>query len=367
MKILIIIGICAFSSSCFSPPLSEEEEIIQISQDLESLSPESNSKQDFLNLEVTIEKIFQLNQANKVSKKPCFQVDLLRKSLSLYQIMYFAKPSQNRWKKLHSYYKREKNVQQNCSQSPKEFYAFSKVKKILDQVQEKSKNAHSHLKQIITFLEVPANWKNFAQQILKSWEVGGVIKIDQNQILLQVIPDEKQKTYRIYFNQFQNNNFSNLPQLKKAFLSRLYLRKVGTDRDTNVHTDIVLKIVQETFSIIEQVQDPKNEIGRRQLHNAKKLLLRLGLERKLLHGSYSLDYETYLYDSEVVFFFHTHPFRSAPYFYLKKPSGQDREITFRTGPALVFDIQKDFIDLYLVVMGESQKVKRFRPIKLPRK
>lgn len=70
-----------------------------------------------------------------------------------------------------------------------------------------------------------------------------------------------------------------------------------------------------------------------------------------------MDVTPYLYKNTTAFFFHTHPY-IAPGNYQKKPSGQDQQMTYRTGPSIVFDVQKHFIDVYSTILGKIEKIIR---------
>ncbi len=345
-------------------PLPELWENVKIEQ----VNPNKLSEYEYFLDNIIKHPEFSLE---KISKK---HAHLLLKLICSYQLAHFMLPSQDSQEKLFdNYYPIWEKLpyQQELIDSLKGDYELRDLLKIIE---SRNIRAEKILKQCIQDWEKNSNYSpDWLESLDREWETGGIIRESKeksqenllffcNNLEFLELPDSDQIENAKYLAEFRQNNFQNLDKLQANFLKRFRLFRVGADSSTELYTDVVESIVTKKFSVLREMRRKKDwtESDLEIIDQAKKKLYYFGLKKRLLDRSYNfhLDKNTYLNDLSVIFFFHTHPYDPRiPH--LKTPSKQDQIMTFRMGPAIVFDVQENFVDVYSVVSGEVDKIHRF--------
>jgi hypothetical protein len=173
-----------------------------------------------------------------------------------------------------------------------------------------------------------------------------------------MIPDEERPKHEEYIEDLKKDNFKNLHRLEESLIKRLALENLETDPNTQVYIRSLMNSAAQAFVVLHTLKKKSDfhEEEKQKLEKAKGTILRLA--EKLLKHTYFLDKTPYLLRSETAFFFHTHPYHET-WNYPKEPSTQDKLSSFRAGPSLVFDIQKDYIEVYSVILGRVKKIKQY--------
>ena len=286
---------------------------------------------------------------------------LLLLAISHYQLYYFIRPDPNKAKKLKIFYIFFDKLKKLCTNEkivPKSFYD---LRNLINIVFNRSKKAKKNVYLLLKFWKTNTDsFNNFLKKLQQPWEVGGVILSINKKLKIQFINNKIFSQIKYSLEKFKQNNFEDIDFLEGQFIRRLILSKVRALKSSKIYYDVIIDASKKKFAIIRELSKKKilNKTEKKILKQAKKKLYFFGLSRKLLKHTYSIDTTPYVNKAETAFFFHTHPYNVKLNF-PKKPSGQDEAMTFRTGPSLVFDIQKKHIDLYLVILGKSKKVTRF--------
>jgi hypothetical protein len=285
-----------------------------------------------------------------------------------YQFYYFIKPSHSRWELLKECYPlldRYKDVWHPAQATATErTYRFSEIRSILESAWKRNEKAEYHAQKLLQFWqEYPDQCGEFLEKLRIPWELGGIISYNEREgISWRFIENTKHLQDIVYLAELKANRFEHLDILEQRFLSRLALQQVGTDEATQGYNRVVLSMARRCFANIRKLavsSRPFSPQVLRELADNKANLQDLGLETKLLKNTYFMDKTPYLQNPDTAFFFHSHPYEPIPY-YQGSPSGQDEEMSFRIGPCLVWAIQKDHVATYLVVMGTSTLIWKFR-------
>lgn len=318
--------------------------------------PDKKNDSAVVVLEKKLEEILSHSHFPWISEeKTVFLLDAIEN----YQLGYYMHPTRERWEKLQKFYL---IFEQKITTTQKARYQeFYKLKGMIAQIKVRSDRAEDSIPSLLGYWNKnPQDISDFLIQIQQRWEMGGILlKKSENWEMLCLEDQEKNRT-RQYIEEFKRNEFRNLNILEEKFLNRLELRKTGADHYTIAYSNVIIPKAKEKFALIRALAK-KNALDEKEadlLEKAKKKLYFFGLEKMLLRHSYFLDASQYMANPELVFFFHTHP-HDPRIFYKKPPSGQDLAMSLRIGPMLVFDMQKDCIDVYAVVFGKSEKIKTF--------
>lgn len=307
------------------------------------------------------------------------QAEVIIQAIARYQLYYFIEPDTTAMEKLPQMWEIWDECIRKYPALNKNTDEAQKLRHLLQIVQHRNQQTHIALQQLLLYWQQqPQQWKELLTQLSVSWEIGGVIyyrkskaieprdvaQTKQEQIVNTIevvqIADLQRVENAQYLAEFRNNDFRNLNILEQRFIQRLELFQVAANSSTQLYTQVVIRAAHQRFALLRSLGHPQNwnEEQQQIAQQAKKKLYFFGLEKRLLNRTYFFDKEKYMTDPEACFFFHSHPY-DAKIPYLKLPSKQDKISTFRIGPSLVFDVQKNFVDLYCVVAGEVKKIQRF--------
>ncbi|NUM32921.1 MAG: hypothetical protein HUU50_00105 [Candidatus Brocadiae bacterium] len=318
--------------------------------------PEKREDSAIEALEENLEAILSHSEFPSLPQK---KIDLLLQAIEGFQIGYFIHPTIPRLQRLQECYL---IFDKAIWDKKANYQEFSRLRSMIELIVQRSQIAKESIPSLLEYwAKNPENRDNLIQEIQQRWEVGGIcLKKNSHSWEIVCLEDQENKKNKQYVAEFKKNQFQNLPILEQRFLNRLELRKIKADSQTIAYSNVIINKTKEKFALIRALaqKDSLTETEREILEKAKKKLYFFGLEKMLIRHSYFLDVPKYLYNKELVFFFHTHP-HDPRIFYPKKPSGQDKATSFRSGPMLVFDIQKDHLDVYSVILGETEKIQTF--------
>lgn len=359
---LLIAG-CLLAFSCSVPTPEMQQLVARITQELNGpIKPEQAAHKMQL-LELSLEPIIAHPEQIKAEWLP-----FLCEGVARYQLYYFVQPHLAALEKLRQYYHWADTWQERWEQGQgKEFRIgadFVKLRRLLEWVDERSRRAPDNIKYLLNFwTQHPHLCQSFFNQLRYPWEVGGIIFASHSsRVWWQFVPDQQRQQNYHYIEELKENRFDNLARLEKIFLSRLSLQRIGANPGTQQYTDTVLSLASKAFASLHAASKyptPWPSSLLTQIEKAKATLFMFDLESKILKQSYFMDKTPYLGNSDTAFFFHSHTQSSPPYYH-KEPSKHDEEMTFRTGPSLVFDVHNEYIALYLVTWGKSTRIQRFK-------
>lgn len=277
-------------------------------------------------------------------------------AISRYQFYFFLKPDKTRFERLHRYYAFGDRWQ--CRDTR---YDFEKIREIVARVDSLSRQARDRWERLLRmWADHPDRCAEFMEKLADVGEVGGVILYSPERgVSWHFIEDRKRMECMKYLEEFRQNDFANVGSLEDIFVRRLLLEKARGDSTDRTYVATILPAARRHFECLRRLRNSPRPFSAEVLsaiETSKKALLSWGLESLLLKHSYFLDRRAYLFHPEIAFFFHSHPYRGRPY--PKPPSGHDEEMTLRSGPSLVFDVQRHGTVVYLVVLGETIEVYR---------
>lgn len=334
--------IMLFCCACSSPRPTRE-----IFAALETQNAQQQSK---LPNENTCNKIESLlDELLQHTQLQCTQEEkqIFTSALHTYQFYSFLHPKQEKYKKLYSYY--------DYAQKTDIELPSGLLTETLKMVRIKSEQAAEKFHQLQKFWQNhPEEHEQFIQKLQVAWEVGGIIRESElNHFEAIFIEDTMRDQYAQYIQEFEKNDFRNIAILEKKFLERLSLHKLE-DEKAKKHFDVVIKSAKRHFALLQYFQTKQNwtEAEKEQIIQSKNKLYYYGLKRKLTKQTYQGNTASYIQKQDTVFFFHTHP-HHPDLIYNKRPSAQDKLLTFRMGPSIVFDIHDNRINMYLTSLGKE--------------
>lgn len=312
---------------------------MQNAQQTEKLPNQSVCK----NIESLLDELLQHTQLQCTQE----QKQIFTSALNTYQFYCFLHPKQEKYKKLRCYYD---YATKTAIELPKGL-----LTETLKMVWIKSDQAIQKFKQLQEFWKNhPEEQQQFIQKLQVAWEVGGIIReTELNHFEAIFIEDTVRDQYAQYIQEFEKNDFRNIAILEKKFLERLSLHKLE-DEKAKKHYDVVIKSAKKHFALLQYFQTKPNwtKEEKEQIIQSKNKLYYYGLKRKLTKQAYQGNTASFIQKQDTVFFFHTHP-HHPDLIYNKRPSAQDKILTFRMGPSIVFDIHDNRINMYLTSLGKE--------------